>query len=124
MSKVDDEDGWDRVAIWLEREIEQQGLTLRRIEVEGNVAYRTVQKLLDGQPVARRDALARLATFLGYQADAIDRVRRDESPIPNTASAIDSRGLADISGRVGNLAPDAQREIMEKIAELERQQDS
>lgn len=118
MGTVNDENaGWDTVAQWLSREIEQQGLTLRRIETEGKVAYRTVQKLLDGEGVQRRDALSRLATFLGYRADAFDRLRRGVSPVP-----YDDAGEIDLNSAAASLSTEARRRILEQIHEEERKQ--
>lgn len=116
MGDMNDDEGWDKVASWLKSETEKQGLTLRRIEVDGGVAYRTVQKLLAGQPVDRRDALARLSTFLGYQADAIDRIRRGEQPVPEFASDIDLNSAA------GSLSPKSKRDVLDYIREQERKQ--
>lgn len=120
MGTVNDDDArWDLVATWLEREIQEQGLTLRRIETEGKVAYRTVQKLLDGEGVARRDALARLATYLGYRADAFDRLLRGVSPVP-----IDTDGEIDLNSAAVGLTPEERRNVLEYIQNEVWKQDS
>jgi transcriptional regulator with XRE-family HTH domain len=121
MGTVNDDDGWDAVAAWLQQEIERQGLTLRRIEVEGNVAYRTVQKLLDGVPVSRRDALARLADFLGYEPDAIDRIRRGETVRRKGQADVVS---IDLNSTLAELPADARQRVLDTVAEEIRKQQS
>jgi transcriptional regulator with XRE-family HTH domain len=119
MNSMDENAGWDRVAAWLQAEIERQGLTLRKIEIEGGVAYRTVQKLLDGKPVGRRDALARLAGFLGYEPDAIDRVRRGEEP--NREGAAGTTTI-DLNSHVADLPAESRQRILDYIEEERRKQ--
>jgi transcriptional regulator with XRE-family HTH domain len=83
MPAVKDDDGdkgWDLVAARLEREISRRGLTLRAIESATGVNYRTLQKLLAGERVTRRDRLAELARYLGWEGDGFDRIRRGQEP--------------------------------------------
>lgn len=119
MGDVGDDEGWGRVAAWLKSEIQKQGLTLRRIELEGGVAYRTVQKLLDGSPVARRDALSRLSNFLGYRADAIDRVLAGDEPERET-SAAPGAGQRDYNSKIARISEGAQAAIDAIIEAEER----
>lgn len=77
---TDDEGGWDRVGAWLRREMHAQGLSMGKLERDSGVAYQTLRKLLDGQPITRRERLVPLARALGYQHDAFDAVRAGEEP--------------------------------------------
>lgn len=80
MSAADDEAG-ARGAAWLDAQISQRGLSLRRIESDSGVAYRTLQKVLAGEPLKRRDRRAALARALGFRGDAFDLVERGEHPV-------------------------------------------
>lgn len=77
MSEQDD-NGWDRVGAWLRSVIDDRGLSLGQVTRDSGVSYKSLRKLLDGQPIARRDRLATLALALGYSSDTFDRVRRGE----------------------------------------------
>lgn len=76
----DDNEGWQRVATWLDAEIKGRGLSMGQVEKESGVSYKTIRKLLDGEPVSRRDRLGTLARALGFRADAFDAVRRGDEP--------------------------------------------
>lgn len=89
------EGGWDRVAIWLDNEISAKGWSLSRIERESGVSFQTLKKLLEGQPVTRRERLTALAHQLGYRHDTFDRLRAGEEPIvlhgPDSDEEVDDR---------------------------------
>ena len=103
------DEGWDLVAVRLEHELATRGLTLRAIETATGVNYRTLQKLLAGERVARRDRLAELARFLGWQGDGFDRIRRGEEP---------TAAVAEMSASGANLAEIRERDP-EYFAQLE-----
>jgi hypothetical protein len=113
VSAVNDDEGWDLVATRLEYEIASRGLTLRAIETATGVNYRTLQKLRSGERVTRRDRLAELARYLGWQGDGFDRIRRGEEPV---------RTSVEMSASGANLAEIRERdpEFFAQLEELAR----
>ena len=109
VSGMHDDEGWDLVATRLDHEISRRGLTLRAIETATGVNYRTLQKLLAGERVTRRDRLAALSRYLGWQGDAFERIRRGEEPEPV---------LVEMSASGANLAEIRERDP-EYFAQLE-----
>jgi transcriptional regulator with XRE-family HTH domain len=79
---TEDVDGWDLVARRLEAEIQERGVSLGEVVRGSGVAYKTLRKMLSGEPMARRDRLAALARYFGWPVDAFDRIRRGEEPDP------------------------------------------
>jgi len=110
VSEVNDDEGWDLVATRLAHEITSRGLTLRAIETATGVNYRTLQKLLAGERVTRRDRLAELARYLGWQGDGFERIRKGEEPAAATV---------EMSASGANLAEIRERDP-EYFAQLEK----
>lgn len=79
---MNEEHGWENVPLWVQREVDKAGGSVRALATASGVDARTITKLLNGEPVKRRDALVRLATHSGWPTDAFDRMRRGESPSP------------------------------------------
>jgi len=98
------------VATRLAHEITSRGLTLRAIETATGVNYRTLQKLLAGERVTRRDRLAELARYLGWQGDGFERIRKGEEPAAATV---------EMSASGANLAEIRERDP-EYFAQLEK----
>jgi transcriptional regulator with XRE-family HTH domain len=76
------EAGWHLVAERVQQEIDRQGLSLRAVEIGTGLNFRTIKKLLAGEPMARRDRLSVLAQFLGWEGDAFERIRQGREPVP------------------------------------------
>lgn len=80
MTPVDENDGWDRVPAYVQREIDRLGGSIRSVSRDSGVDARTITKLVNGQPVTRRPALVRLATHFGWEPDGFDRIREGREP--------------------------------------------
>lgn len=76
------DDGWDLVAPWLQRLMAERGIAKAAIVRDVRVDQRTIDKLLAGVGITRRDRLAALANYLGFRGDAFDLVRRGDEPVP------------------------------------------
>jgi transcriptional regulator with XRE-family HTH domain len=99
VTPVNDDEGWDLVASRLAAEMSVRGLTLRAIEQATGVSYPTMQKLLAGERVTRRDRLVVLAQYFGWPGDAFDRIRRGEEPVDEIhidASGVDLEELRQV----------------------------
>lgn len=81
LAEVNDIHRWDLVAEWLKRQLAERGLAKSQIVRDVRVDQRTLDKLLNGQGIARRDRLAALATYLGYRGDAFDLVGAGLEPV-------------------------------------------
>lgn len=86
MAEVNDTQRWELVAGWLQRQLDERGLAKSQIVRDVRVDQRTLDKLLNGHGIARRDRLAALATYLGYRADAFDLVGAGHDPVPLSPS--------------------------------------
>lgn len=81
---MDEGDGWDLVAERVAAELNRIGGSQREWEEAGAPSYKTVQKFLNGMPVKNPAALRKMATFLGWEADAFERIRSGREPLPLT----------------------------------------
>lgn len=78
----DEHDGWRLVGAWLQGVIDERGLSMAAVSRDSGVSHKSLRRLLDGEPLKRRDRLGTLARSLGFRADAFDLVRRGEEPAP------------------------------------------
>jgi transcriptional regulator with XRE-family HTH domain len=112
-------DGASRMAEWFESQVAQRGLTLRRIETEAGVSHQTLQKVLAGEPVQRRDRLAALAQYLGYRGDAFELIARGNEPVLEGSGAGQGPGeTTDYNSRIARM-PDHVRRAVDAIIDAE-----
>ena len=115
MTAVADNQRWDRVARWLEQQLAERGVAKRTIVREVRLDQRTLDKLLAGDGITRRDRLGALATYLGYRADAFDLIQRGEEPVRLGITEDDTelrfRAIERRLNRVEELLEDAVRRL-------------
>lgn len=115
VTAVADNQRWDRVARWLEQQLAERGVAKRTIVREVRLDQRTLDKLLAGDGITRRDRLGALATYLGYRADAFDLIQRGEEPVRLGITEDDTelrfRAIERRLNRVEELLEDAVRRL-------------
>jgi transcriptional regulator with XRE-family HTH domain len=76
------DEGWDRVARRLDAELDIRGWSVNELVRRSGVNLRTIQKLLNGEPVTRRDRLTPLANAFGWRGDGWTIIRAGGEPVP------------------------------------------
>lgn len=122
VDRMNPDDGWRRIPEALSTRMGERGATKTQIVRRGGVDWGTINKLLSGEPVRREDALWRVAEFLGWQADAFDRIRRGDPPIeatPNRSEIPTGSDLGEALGVPGRMIEDRLTAIEDRLDALE-----
>lgn len=104
MPAMDDESARrDKVADWIRREMDRQGITPTRLGTLAGMDLRTLNKLLAGGAVLRADRRAAVALALGFEGDSISRILDGQDPVPLETEGSDELRFRALERRVDRL---------------------